>query len=108
MGEEQERAVPTPDVLPSRVPRRWSRRDALLPALLAAELLAGVLLGAGWQHHDLVVPALSATGPGTSTPAAGARAADPVPVVVLPPAAVLPAPSPLRTVPRNPFAVQAP
>lgn len=92
----------TADVLPARVRRRWRNRDALLPALLGVELLAGVALGAVWDWQgDLLQDPAEVTVVQVQ-PAA-------VAVVVVPPApAPTPPPAPVRTVPRNPFAVQVP
>lgn len=96
-------AQPTPEVLPTRARRRWSRADARLPALLAGELLAGVLLGMAWQVAS-TVPPVRLPAPSVVASSGDAVVVVPVPVPVLdPPAAP---PPPLRTVPRNPFAVQ--
>lgn len=92
--------VPTPDVLPSSVRRRLGRADALLPAILFGELAAGVMLGMAWQAASSA-PAVE------MRPVSSAVSSARTEMVVVP-APVVPAsaPPPLRTEPRNPFAVQ--
>jgi len=99
--------VPTADVLPTGVRRRLSGRDALLPAVLCAELLAGVLAGAAWESRAEVLQALAP--PARPAPVTVVEpVATTMVVVPPPPAPPTPPPPPLRTVPRNPFAVQVP
>lgn len=98
-------AVPTPDVLPSGVRRRLGRRDAVLALVLVGELLAGVGLRALWESREelgawlVPAPAVAAGPPVVATTWV---------VVPPPPTPAPPPPPPLRTVPRNPFAVQLP
>jgi hypothetical protein len=100
-------AAPASDVLPVGVRRRLTRRDTWLPLVLTGELLAGMLLGMAW-HVATAVPAARppavgdlTTGDRAVSGSAGG-AATPVP----PPAAAPTAQPPLRTGPRNPFAMQ--
>ena len=82
------------DVLPSKVARRVTRRDGLLPLVFAVELLAGVAFG---------LAAHSGHSSATSVPARLSLA--PVAqVTVVPPAAPVAGPAPVRRhAPRNPF-----
>ena len=99
--------VPTQTVVPSGVRRRLGARDALLVAVLAAEVMSGVGARALWDNRaalgDVLVPAPAIAAVGTPVESTTTW-------VVVPPAptpAAVP-PPPLRTDPRNPFAVQVP
>jgi hypothetical protein len=109
-------AVPTSDVLPSRVRRRLGARDGVLAGVLVLEFLVGVGAGVAWEARedlgrwwlpDSVVAVDSGPGAAAAVSVTSAVTSSVWVTVPPPPSPPVPPPPPPRTEPRSPFEVQA-